>query len=263
MKRSLASKPEVSNAFAKACSQIEGCHLDPTARQRHRERGLQMLARRRRHRHQPRSTMSTRTILQTTRLRLREFNADDLATLTHMHRDPRVCALLVDDYPLHDTHSALAFIAALGRIYRSHEGFGIWHSECLVDGRWLPCGWFNLLPLDEAGCSDASEAEIGCRLLPQYWGTGLALEGGQLLLAHAFESLALSRVLGLCHPNNRSVKLTLLTLGFQARAERDYGGRRASQFVMDAAQWRATCGHARRLRTRQALHALRTLEMKN
>ncbi len=205
--------------------------------------------------------MTSHTILQTSRLRLREFNPGDLASLTHMHRDPRVRALLVDDYPLHDTDSALAFIAALGRIYRSHEGFGIWHSECLVDGRWWPCGWFNLLPLDEADCNDTSEAEIGCRLLPQHWGTGLALDGGQLLLAHAFESLALSRVLGLCHPNNRSVKLTLLTLGFQPRAERDYAGQRASQFVMDAAQWRATGGQTPRLRTRQALHALRTLEI--
>jgi RimJ/RimL family protein N-acetyltransferase len=203
--------------------------------------------------------MPTRTILQTTRLRLREFEPGDLAALTHMHRDPRVCALLVDDYPLHDTHSALAFIAALGRIYRSHEGFGIWHSECLVDGRWLPCGWFNLLPLDEADSSDTSEAEIGCRLLPQHWGTGLALEGGQLLLAHAFKGLALSRVLGLCHPNNRSVKLALLTLGFEPRAERHYGGQRASQFVIDDVRWQATNHQDRRRRARQALNSLRAL----
>jgi RimJ/RimL family protein N-acetyltransferase len=204
--------------------------------------------------------MPKHPVMQTARLRLCEYVPGDAAALAQMHRDPRVRALLVDDHPLHDNDCATAFIDALGRIYRSHEGFGVWRGECRVDGQWSTCGWFNLLPLEDGDPGEIDEAEIGCRLLPQHWGTGLALDAGQLLLAHAFESLALSRVLGLCHPSNRSVKLALLTLGFQPGGERDYGGHRASQFLIDAKQWQTTKAQAQRLRTRQALIALRALE---
>jgi RimJ/RimL family protein N-acetyltransferase len=201
--------------------------------------------------------MSTHVFMQTPRLRLREFGPDDVDAITHLHREPRVRALLVDDYPLDDAATARAFIDALCRIYRSHEGYGIWHGEWKVDGAWRPCGWFNLLPLDDAA---GSVAEIGCRLLPEAWGTGLPLECGQLLLNHAFESLALSRVLGLCHPGNRSVKLALLTLGFEPCGTRDYEGQRASQFAIKPVQWQAMRSQVRRVRIRQALEALRRLE---
>jgi hypothetical protein len=39
---------------------------------------------------------------RTPRLALREFHADDHASLVAMHRDVRLRAHLVDDYPLHD-----------------------------------------------------------------------------------------------------------------------------------------------------------------
>jgi RimJ/RimL family protein N-acetyltransferase len=197
--------------------------------------------------------MAPRLFVQTPRLRMREFAPADAQALVQMHRDPRVGALLVDDYPLHDAEHSSALIDALGRIYRSHEGHGIWHCERVIDGAWRYCGFFNLLPVD----GEPDSAEIGCRLLPEAWGTAIPLEGGLALLDHAFARLALPRVVGFCHPNNRSVQLTLLTLGFEPRGERDYSGARAQHFVITPALWAVTRNEPRRLRLRWALDKLR------
>lgn len=200
--------------------------------------------------------MTLRTFLQSPRLRLREFGPHDVGAIVDLHRESRVRALLVDDHPLDDPLHAWSFIRALGRIYRSHEGHGIWHCEWLQEGRWHFCGWFNLLPLE----GECGAAEIGCRLMPMAWGTGLPLEGGRLLVDHAFGALGLARILGFCHPSNRSVKLALLALGFQAQGTRDYAGRPASHYTLSPRQWACARTQARRQRLRQALAALRATD---
>ena len=47
-----------------------------------------------------------------------------------------------------------------------------------------------------------STAEVGCVLLPEYWGDGYALEILHELLAFGFENLSLHRVYGKCDALN-------------------------------------------------------------
>jgi len=185
---------------------------------------------------------------RTPRLSLREFGADDLDALQAMHRDVRLRALLVDDYPLHDRAVARLFLDRMAALYRRYEGLGIWHAT-----RHEPkdrfVGWFNLMPMAER----PGEVEIGSRLLPLAWGGGLALEGGELMLDHAFERLHLPRVWGICHPDNRSARAVLAALGFEPQGLMRYDGREAWHALIDLNAWHRARNTPRATRMRRAL----------
>ncbi len=221
--------------------------------------------------------------LATERLRLREFSLADRYALVEMHKDPRVRALLVDDHPL-DQHTVVhELIVRLQTLYRQHEGLGIWCAERMVAAldvdelarpgmreevsktlspsalaRLLQprprfAGWFNLMPMTR----QPKEVELGSRLLPEVWGTGLALEGGELLLAHAFNTLGRDRVWAVGHIAHRSVRYCVIALGFEDRGVRDYEGGPAQHYVIDADRWRQWQTLPRKDRQRRAVAACR------
>lgn len=214
------------------------------------------------------------------RLRLREFKPSDRDAIVAMHRDRRVREWLVDDFPLHDARWAHEFIERMQRYYREHPGLGIWCAE-----RWEPAlseaeladpqvrdalsdeallalaepqprfaGWFNLMRITDR----PEEIEIGCRLVPGEWGSGLVHDGGELLLDKAFDVLRLQRVWGICHPMHRPVQHVLRTLGFRDDGERPCAGTPARWFVIDAEDWSRARRQPRRARMREALQPARS-----
>jgi RimJ/RimL family protein N-acetyltransferase len=211
----------------------------------------------------------------TLRLSLREFEPRDRDALIAMHRDPRVTAMLVDNVPLHDARIAHRFIERIRAYYLDHPGLGIWcaerwasvlsaedladpqvreslSDESLVEmGKPRPSfvGWFNLMRITDW----AGEIEIGCRLLPQAWGNGTVHDGGERLLDKAFCELGLTRVWGICHPQHRSVRHVLKTLGFEDDGLRPCAGVPAHWFVIGADRWFAFRERPRRERMRAAL----------
>ena len=187
---------------------------------------------------------------RTRRLVLREFAGQDRDALVAMHREPRLRAHLVDDYPLHEPAVARLFVERMAALYRRHEGLGIWHATTL-DPQHAFAGWFSLMPMAER----PGEVEIGSRLVPLAWGHGLALEGGELLLAHAFERLGLKHVWGLCHPDNRSAQGVLAALGFAPLGVLAYEGQAASHHRIDLNAWQAACNTPRGVRMRRALRS--------
>lgn len=222
-------------------------------------------------------------LLQTARLRLRGFMPADVPAITAMHREPRVRELLVDDQPLDQPAVAADFVRRMLAWYHDHPGLGIWHAErlqpadaeTLAEARaavaageldaaalawldrpgWQFCGWFNLMPMS----GHPSRVELGCRLRPEAWGGGLALEGGEALLAQAFGPLALGEVWAVCHPQHRSVDVVLRTLGFDALGTAAYDGRPAAHYRLDRAGWQAAQRHGLRQRRRHAVAATRAL----
>lgn len=209
------------------------------------------------------------------RLRLREFRPEDRDALTQLHADPRVAALLIDGPDLAQPRVAASFIDAVQRHYRAQEGTGVWCAE-----HWAPtldadalaepelremlsdealaemarlqphfAGWFSLMPVP----GQPQHIEIGCCLPPAHWGSGLVLDGGERLLDHAFDTLALPRVWGVCHPQHRSVQFVLRSLGFGFDGERPHDGVPAHWFCVTPAQWRQVRALPRRQRARQGL----------
>jgi RimJ/RimL family protein N-acetyltransferase len=219
-------------------------------------------------------------VCQTSRLRMRPFQGSDHARLMAMHREPRLRALLVDDHALDEPARAWEFLHGLHALQQRHPGLGIWHTErwqatepqdiaeaqaavqageldpaalqALQAGQWHFCGWFNLMPMPE----HPQRVEIGCRLLPSAWGTGLALDGGEALLAQAFGPLQRREVWAVCHPAHRSVHAVLATLGFEALGTSAYCGRPAAHHRLDASAWARTLATPRRERQRAAHHRL-------
>ena len=197
------------------------------------------------------------------KLLLREFVAGDAADIQGLHADPRVRALLPDEQPLHEAGWALEFATRLGSFYRCHPGLGIW--RCAVpQGRTDEqfAGWFSLMPVQASPGTAAlsikpGDAELGSRLRPEHWGSGLSLSGGEVLLRHAFETLALSTVWGICHPDNRGARVCLEALGFTPRSRALYEGQPSDYHALDATTWSAVRTLSRRDRLRQARHAAR------
>lgn len=185
--------------------------------------------------------------LQSARLALREFCPEDLVDLVRMHAEPRLRALLLDDPALEQGFVAWHFLQNIAGLYREHEGLGIWHASTPQAGF---VGWFNLMPLTGRG---ADAVELGSRLLPSAWGGALALEGGELLLAHGFERLGLPRIWGTCHPENRPARTCLAALGFEEIELADYDGRLGLYACLEREPWQAARALPRRARLRQAL----------
>ena len=185
---------------------------------------------------------------RTRRLALREFGPGDHAALLQMHREPRLRAHLIDDYPMHDGLVVNVFLARMTQLYRRHEGLGIWHAS-LLQPQPRFAGWFNLMPMAER----PGDVEIGSRLLPLAWGSGIALDGCELLLDHAFETLELPHVWGICHPDNRSARAVLDVQGFEHVGVMPYDGRAASHYRIDADAWAAWRMQPRSVRLRRIL----------
>ena len=211
------------------------------------------------------------------RLRLREFLPADVDDLVRMHQDAKVCAQLIDDYPLHEPDVAALFVDRIRLLYKECPGAGIWcaerrlppDTETLLQARtavacgelpeaslafleqpaWKFCGWFNLMRVPHA----PQDVEIGARLTSDAWGSALVLDGGEWLLRHAFDHLGHERVFGYCDPANRSAIHTLRALGFASQRCISYDGEPAVEFTIDCTHWKRWQLLPRRQRQRHVL----------
>lgn len=166
--------------------------------------------------------------LRTRRMTLRRLRPSDVFDLQHLGRDARVARALLDA-PVDDIASAAALIEAAARVHRERPGLGVWRAD---DARGF-LGFFSLMAE-----FDPAETEIGTRLLPRAWGRGYALEGGEALCRHAFDTLGLPLLVGLCHPDNRSVPPLLARLGFQADGTTVQFDRPALRMRLAREDWR-------------------------
>lgn len=209
------------------------------------------------------------------RLSMRPFTPEDRSDIVALHQDERVRQLLIDDAPLDKAEVAQLFIERIQAYYLEHPGLGIWAAH-----RWQPVlspeeqndpevratfndealramsapspqfvGWFSLM----RNVDSPDELEIGGRLMPQTWGSGLVLDGGEQLLDQAFERLGRSHVWGICHPDHRSVHHVLLTLGARHDGIRPCDGVPSRWFRIEADTWHHARHVPRRTRQREAL----------
>jgi RimJ/RimL family protein N-acetyltransferase len=128
--------------------------------------------------------------LDTERLTLRRFTADEADLLTELDSDPEVMRYLTGGEPTPPEHYRER---GLRNILSSYEmwggGFGLFAAQVRDSGDFI--GWFILCP-EKDGPLD--EAEIGYRLRRAQWGRGYATEGSKALLAKAFTQLGVNRV---------------------------------------------------------------------
>jgi RimJ/RimL family protein N-acetyltransferase len=182
------------------------------------------------------SDFPARPFLSTRRLRLRELCLADIPALQAMNADARVGAHLVEPC-VTDYFGVARTIFQANAYYVTRPGLGVWHASD-ADGQFV--GVFALMPIE-----GTDDVEIGTRLLPLTRGRLLPLEGGRALCTHAFDTVGLPRLVGLCHPDNTPVPSILRRLGFSAAGETLHFGNRALRFILDRDTWHARLARMR------------------
>ncbi|HEV2633698.1 MAG TPA: GNAT family N-acetyltransferase [Actinocrinis sp.] len=129
-----------------------------------------------------------RILLETDRLHLRRFTADDVDNLVFLDSDPQVMRFLTNGRP---TPRATVQNEVLPAILRDYERgpLGRWAAAERATGEFV--GWLSLQPREGGG---AREAEFGYRLRRASWGRGYATEAGRALIRKGFTDLGVQRV---------------------------------------------------------------------
>jgi len=126
-------------------------------------------------------------MIETERLRLREWREDDWEPFARMNADPRV----MEYFPAALTPEETAAAMERGRAHCARHGFGWWAAELKETGAFI--GFIGLaVPAFEAHFTPC--VEIGWRLAAEYWGRGLATEGARAALRYGFEELRLAEI---------------------------------------------------------------------
>ena len=137
--------------------------------------------------------------METLRLILRQFTADDAALLLELDSDAEVMRYINGGIP-----STLAYITeeSIPRIlayYESGDKYGYWAALEKPSNRFI--GWFHFRPSLEKQRENYG-IELGYRLARSFWGQGYATEGSKALLRKGFLELGTTHVFAIAVPEN-------------------------------------------------------------
>ena len=163
------------------------------------------------------------SLLDTERLKLREFRAVDTDALYRLDSDPRVMRY-IGDGSVGTRASVAGTVARAMKYYRVFPGLGVWPTEARATGAFI--GWFCLKYVPKT-----VEVEVGYRLLPEAWGRGYATEGARALVRYGFTELGLYRIIGLTHPDNAASQRVLQKAGLRDAGWGSYYGRKLRVFA--------------------------------
>ena len=137
--------------------------------------------------------MGETVILETARLRLREYTLDDVAPLEAVLGDP----VAMQWYPAPYDHAGVkAWIERSMERYR-HDGHGLWAMVLKSSGGVIgDCG----CALQEV--EGKQEMEIGYHVRRDLWGNGYATEAARACMEYAFTRLDARRVISMIRPEN-------------------------------------------------------------
>lgn len=135
-------------------------------------------------------------LLETERLVLRRFTADDLDHLFELDNDPQVMRWINGGVPVSrrviQNEILPTFLIYDGR----HPAFGFWAACDNNGGSFL--GWFSLRPTG----TRAGDALLGYRLRRAAWGQGYATEGVRALIDKAFSEPGVRRIVATTYEKN-------------------------------------------------------------
>lgn len=152
---------------------------------------------------------AAQTTLLTARLRLVPLAEEHLEFEVALDADPDVMRFL-DVQPrtreqVEEKHAQRLAVA------KCVPGLGFWAGFNL-DDKFV--GWWILAPPDRPDQGPLEgQAELGYRLLPQFWRQGLAKEGAQELMRYGFENMDLGRIFGETMAINVPSRKTMESLG--------------------------------------------------
>ena len=146
------------------------------------------------------------------RVRLRQWKTQDRAPFAQLNADPQV----MEHFP--GTLTRAESDAMVDRLHRfiARNGWGFWAAEHRDSGQFMG---FVGLNVPTAALPFAPCVEIGWRLLPDYWGQGLAHEAANAALQVAFLQLELDEVVAFTALSNTRSMTLMQRLGMRRSAD--------------------------------------------
>jgi [ribosomal protein S5]-alanine N-acetyltransferase len=174
-------------------------------------------------------------ILETPRLILRPFRAEDVDLLAPLMADPDFMRFSLGVY---DREQTAAFVEKL----IGWERTGLPSQFALMaraDDAFIGyCGFYH------HPTEGIDDVEIGYRLHPGYWNRGLATEAARAVRDYGFRDLKLPRVISLVHPENVPSRRVAEKNGMSLEKEILFKGFPTLVFAMRREEWLATCAAA-------------------
>jgi RimJ/RimL family protein N-acetyltransferase len=173
-------------------------------------------------------------ILETDRLLLRKYVEEDAAAFLELNSDPEVLRF-VPDAALLDIEQARQILVDHPMADYQKHGFG--RGACILKSTGQQIGFAGLKYLEELG-----EVDVAYRLLPAYWGRGLATEAALASVRYGFDQLGLNRIIGMAMPENIASIRVLAKAGLRYTEEISFLGHRFSKYAIDAASAESASG---------------------
>lgn len=163
-------------------------------------------------------------ILQTERLLIREHAPEDALALHRLNTDPEVMR-----YTHEEPSPGVEAMRQAILDYPDYKRYG--YGRWTVEYEAQVIGFAGPKYLEELG-----ETDVGYRLLPNFWGRGLATEAVQAIAEHCFRRIRLPRLIGLVLPDNIASIRVLEKCGFLFERAIDYDGVIARKYVKESAR---------------------------
>jgi ribosomal-protein-alanine N-acetyltransferase len=172
-------------------------------------------------------------ILETSRLILRPFQAEDIGRLAELMANRDFMRFSLGPYTPEQTQTVLQKFLSWNQAGLPSQFAVIFRGDNYLIGY---CGFLHW-HLD-----GVDEIEIGYRLDPDYWNRGLASEAAQAVRDHAFRHLKLFKVILLIHPDNIPSRRVAEKNGMKLERETVFRGFPAEVFAITREQWLAERG---------------------
>ncbi len=181
-------------------------------------------------------------LLETERLILRRFTAEDADLLFGLHNDPDVMQYINAGAPV-SRQEVQGELSHFMSFYDRFDGYGFWAAVEKQSRRFI--GWFHFRPGEGAG---PLEPELGYRLHKFAWNQGYATEGSRALIDMGFERQGVERVtaetMAVHHSSRRVMEKAGLRLHRHFKTEwpvpipgDEHGD---VEYTLDRAQWAST-----------------------
>ena len=146
----------------------------------------------------------TKRIIESERLYLKEFTANDVDKLFKLNCDPNVMKYIRE--PITDIKVIKNSINHIINYYSKYTGFGVWAGYLKSNNEFI--GFFELAHMD-----NTDEIEVGYRLHKKYWGKGYATEMTNVLIDYGFNQMGLQEIVGITLLGNTASENVLKKAG--------------------------------------------------